>query len=756
MLRIALLNFAFFLLGAGLGIALCTVGRGDVPPFQDKPAPHGVAATTPAPRVDGAAEEAAPLPRETSTLLAEALAALPIPKVESGSGTIKGTVKLEDGSPIAGVVVRGWPQSSDRGTGRRRATGVPEDEPLEKYVARLAEQHQRNNLARVEATSDAQGAFALAGLADHEYRLQAFLSGYEVQRGGRENWRAVKPGSEVEFVAKLVTEIPLSVVFADGTSPAEASIEWERRSDGSTSSSSVRWTLENPAIELNPGAYKLRATSGKDGEYASEQREVTLNAGGRAETVTLTLRSRPGIRGVVKFSEGEEPENAVVWIARVTPGSAPDWESLRQSGEGQAYVGRHNDFAFAFEDLAAGAYAIGAARGHNAPIAIVEHVQVADAVVVRDLVMPALDPADYVVVWVYGPENELIRDAQISGAMRSKSGSSSGGGSTVARSDGSYWFLPPETPEHMRSGREEGDGDLQRFISVHTQRFGTKEVEYQPARGVEVVVRFAVPAEIEVVIPNYAGSGLEGKVNVGIEKAAKDTRRGGQVYGHVQDKVDFEGKKRLGPVEPGDYELVMYVQTERYGQKPVARQPVMLAAGMNSVSFPIPPLYTVTVIVPEGTASMRLQLQPLQRREAFRGGSPQAAKDGRATFPLLAPGEYKLRSWGGGTMEEMRIDVQGDMEVRFEPKPVNALQVTLGEEEGYLSRAGFHDGDLIVGIAGKDIENLAQLQAAMLMNAERVSVTVRRGGGTVELTIEPRKMMENEKGMGGELEPTSR
>ncbi|HAK95803.1 MAG TPA: hypothetical protein DCM87_12610 [Planctomycetes bacterium] len=753
MLRIALLNFAFFLLGAGLGIALCTVGRGDVRPFQDKPAPRGVAATTPAPRVDGAAAEAAPLPRETSTLLAEALAALPIPKVESGSGTIKGTVKLENGSPIAGVVVRGWPQPSDRGAGRRRATGVPEDEPLEKYVARLAEQHQRNKLARVEATSDARGAFTLTGLTDAKYRLEAFLSGYEVQRSGRQSWLAVKPGSEVEFVAELITEIPVSVVFADGTSPAEANIEWERQSGGSVSSSSTPWTPENPAIQLNPGTYKLRATSGKDGEFASEEREVTMNAGGRAETVTLTLRSRPGIRGVVKFSEGEEPDNAVVWIARIAPGSVPDWESLRQSGEGQEWVGRHNDFAFAFEDLAAGAYAIGAARGHNAPIAVVEHVQVADAIVLRDLAMPALDPADYVIVWVYGPENEPLRDAQISGTIRSKTGSSSGGGSTIARPDGSYWFLPPDTPEHMRSGRENGDGDVQRFIAVHTQRFGAREVEYEPARGAEVVVRFVAPAEIEVAIPNYAGSGLEGKVNVGIDKTAANARGDRRI---VEGKVDFEGKKKLGPLEPGDYEVVMYVQGERVGRRPVARQPVTLAAGMNSASFAIPPLYTVTVIVPEGTASMRLQLQPLQRREAFWGGSPQAAKDGRATFPLLAPGEYKLRSWGAGTIEEMRIDVQGDMEVRFEPKPVNALQVSLREEEGYLSRAGFQDGDLIVGIAGKDIENLAQLQAAMLMNTERVSVTVQRGSGTVELTIEPRKMMENEKGMGGELEPTTR
>ncbi len=757
MVRIALLNFAFFLVGLGLGVAFCTWGNGKERALEAPPAAPAVAESAAA-KDGGLAEEAAPLPRESAVQLADVLAALPVPKVESGNGTIKGTVKLEDGSPVSGVVVRAWPQPRDRGGPRKRFTGVPVDEPLEQYVASMVAQRERNRLARVEATSDTTGAFVLSGLADSDYSLQAFLRGYEVQRSTREGWRPVKPGSDVEFVAKLVTEITVAVVFADGKSPAEASIEWQVQAGGGSHSSSLPWSPENPAIELNPGTYKLRASSGKDGEYASEQREVTLKAGEQPEPVTLTLKGRPGIKGVVKFPKGEEPDNANVLLARVAPGGAPDWESLRQSGDNRQWVGRHNEYAFAFKDLAAGTYAIGAMRGHDAPVAAVEEVEVTDALVVRDLVMPALDPADYVVVWVYGPENELIRDAQISGALRSKNGSSSGGGTTVARPDGSYWFLAPEEPEHMRSSRESGE-ELQCFVSVHTQRFGTKEVQYEPKKGAEVVVRFVVPAELEVVVPNYAGSGFEGKVNVAVEKPAKDARRGGQSFGYGRDKVDFEGKKTLGPMEPGEYEIVLYIQAERSGQRPVARQPVTLAPGKNSASISIPPLYTVTVIVPDATPNMHLELQPLRRQEGYWGGGQQVNKEGRTTFTSISPGEYRLRTWGGSGPEEMRINVQGDMEVRFEPKTMNALQVTIGEEEGLLTQVGFQDGDLIIGIDGKEIENLAQIQAAMFTSAERVTLMVQRGGKTVELSVEPRKMIEagnSGKGMGGEIEPTSR
>jgi membrane-associated protease RseP (regulator of RpoE activity) len=630
---------------------------------------------------------------------------------------------------------------------------------LEKYVADMVASYERRKVERVQTTTDANGAFVLSELIEAEYWPEAYQKGYQIERSQRRGWRALKPGDEIEFIAKPRIEVPVTVAFASGKSPEEASIEWKVEAGGNTHSSNESWTPEDPTIVLSPGTFKLRATAGKDGEYTSEEREVALKAGEAPDTVAFTLKGRPGIKGVVKFPKGEEPENAVVLMTRVAPGSAPDLESARQNGENQQWLGRHNEYAFAFKDLAPGSYAIGAARGHEQPFAVVEQVEVADTVVTRDLVFPALDPADYVVVWVYGPENEIIKDAQIQASLRSKRGSWSGGGTAVPRPDGSYWLLHPQEPEHMRNMPQESDDAIKYSVSAHTERFGRKEVEYEPKKGVVVEVRFTVPAELQVLVTNYAGSGYEGKVNVGIQKAAKGKRgESSQDFGG-HDKVDFEGKKTLGPVEPGEYELVMYVQSDRYGQKPVARQPVTLAAGKNSASFPIPPLYAVTVIVAEPKPNMHLDLQPLVRQDGYWGGGQQVNKEGRVVFSTVAPGEYRLRSFGGAGMEEMRINVQGDLEVRFEPKAMNALEVTIGEEDGVLAQAGFRNGDMIIGVDGKEIENLAQIQMAMFANAERVTLTVLRDGRKVELPVEPRKLMEagnSGKGMGGEIEPTAR
>lgn len=78
--------------------------------------------------------------------------------------------------------------------------------------------------------------------------------------------------------------------------------------------------------------------------------------------------------------------------------------------------------------------------------------------------------------------------------------------------------------------------------------------------------------------------------------------------------------------------------------------------------------------------------------------------------------------------------------------------------DGYLGQLGFRTGDKVIGIDGTEFADMFQLRAAFAgaMGKEEAVLTVERGGGRLEITINPRRMMERSDEMGGELEPASR
>jgi type II secretory pathway component PulC len=105
----------------------------------------------------------------------------------------------------------------------------------------------------------------------------------------------------------------------------------------------------------------------------------------------------------------------------------------------------------------------------------------------------------------------------------------------------------------------------------------------------------------------------------------------------------------------------------------------------------------------------------------------------------------------------MHVVVPRDREIRWDPKPINALAVSVDDPEGYLARAGFRTGDLVVGINGTAFTDMLQMQGVFMsaMGKEEARLTVLRGGAELELTINPQKIMKQDN-LGGEFEPSSR
>ena len=343
-------------------------------------------------------------------------------------------------------------------------------------------------------------------------------------------------------------------------------------------------------------------------EYRSEEQDLTLTIGGTVSELTFALKGRSGIKGKVVFPKGEELRGMRVYAAPARPDQQLDAERLRREGKDD-WVSDHDDYAYAFKDLAPGTYVVGIARGYNGPLVVAETVEVTDHMVTQDLVIPPIEPWEYVVVWAYGPDDELLRDVSVSTGRRSDRGSSSGGGTTIKRDDGSLWVMHHE---RQNDDRDDEDTEWRYYVRVRSKAHGEKEVEYDRGERSEVTVHFLEPATLEVTIAGYAGSGVEGRIKLSLVQAG-DREQPRTVTSSRENRLDSEGRQTFGPIEPGSYELVMRVESERHSSFEIDRAPITIRAGKNAHTVGVPALYTLTVTVEDPSPNARLRLRPIER-----------------------------------------------------------------------------------------------------------------------------------------------
>lgn len=768
MVKIAVLNTFVFILGISLGYAFATQQKSNQPApmvSQNNPDTSSAAETPPAAVPTGdpikTPKPAGPTDGQ-KTSLSKLIAELPRPEAVTGDGVITGTVKLPDGRPLEGVLIRASyrpkriPSLEQR---HKKGRGVPKDPSLEEQLMNMAKNLQSQRLSRKEACTDREGKFTLSGLADGRYTLTAYLSGYifSTQRG--RSYYNLEPGSTAEYIAKAVITLPVNVVLPDGSSPEKATIECiEPQGNGGSRHHSERWFRNDPVIQLIPGRYTMKAASNEEDEYISETQLVTLKAGDTPAPLTFQLNGRLGIKGKVVFEGEKGLEQVYVGVVNVPQGTNPDLSRLKQPDK-QDTVSHYNDYAYHFKDLAPGTYLLGARASYRGKVLVAHRVEVVDRMVAQDLAVPPADPRDYVVVWVLGPDGEKLQDVSITAGYRSENGSRSGSRRFIKKEDGSHWVLHNEPDEDS-----DVDWDAITYtLSIRSRQFGRRDVTYQRQDHSEVTVQFDKPAFLNVQVANYAGSGQEGKVSLALKNTSQDgnnqSRRfdsGGGMHG---SGLDAQGRQILGPTEPGEYELALYVRNRQHSNMLVDKVALSLGPGDNSATVVLPPLYTLVVLVPEPPKNAQIQLRPSPQREGFWGGHSKVGKEGRCEFPQLPAGDYLLRMYGSGSSgnQEMRITVQGDMEIHYEPAVINAMAVHLKKDDGYLAEAGFQSGDIIIGAGDKEFSDPHQFHRALqeAKEQETVQLLVLRGNRQLSITVEPIKMLDH-RTMGGSLEPTAR
>ncbi|MCU0726769.1 MAG: hypothetical protein MUE73_13445 [Planctomycetes bacterium] len=711
---VILLSLALGIAGFLAGRLAARGGAAEPPPPAGNPAGPAPAPARPAP------EGAIPPDRDlTPVRFARTFEA---PRTTAGLGQITGRVRDEAGAPLGGVTIVAVPRGGWLPSGV--GTGPPIGDPgLPDALAELRYTLLRRAGTRRAGTGD-DGRFAVGGLSQDVHDVSAYKRGFELRpMGGHE----ARPGAEVEFIGRRVFLLTCDVRGPSDAPPERARIDigpgarYVRRS--------FVWTPAHPRIPVDRGiTVEVRAVAGWDEEFASDPLTLDSSTADERDPVVLVLKPRHGILGTVTFPPGD-PVNWSIRALRVREDGNHDPTRLLSERHAEGRLRRCSPRAgtgaFFLPDLAPGLWLVAIVAGGN--VLASAEVRVAEGNAPVALVVPFPSAGEAVTVRVLTPDGRPPGDHDVSvhGTWRPESGCEASGGQAAATGGGLFRVPRPALP-----GAAGGTYSL----LVRSRAYGEKTVEYDPDATGEITVRFDEPAVLAVRVAGYAGSRLEGAAVLAV--------------GRQERRPDAAGRLTFDPLAPGEHSIVLYAEGNRHGRSEIARRTIRLTTGTTEETIDPPALFELLVEAGEGAA---FRIESLTERFLVLLSEPAP---GGAAFLRLARGDYLLTSQSAVSQGAMPLRIEGDMMVRFDPRPLNALRVRIDDPRGLLGAAGLLNGDLVTAIDGTEITDAAQAAAlrSIAREGEPSRLTVSRRGRTLAVSVDLRAAWDRGPA-GGDLRP---
>lgn len=681
-----------------------------------------------------------------------------------GTGVITGRILDEDGAPVVGAAVeatlaRAWAWWHARGG------PAPERATLDAAVRAALDEHRRIQHGHRRATTDAEGRYRLERIVDAAHRVWCRVAGRTVEPIDGHLAARAMPGASVDFVARAATTVPIEVRFPDGTAPEQAWIRDARLGEfHQTIANHCPWTPGTPTLTLRAGSHRLQAAVGGDpqsgdadrADWISDEQAVTVSADTPPAAITFSLRPRRGLSGRILTANGEPPTWPGVYFLRFREGHLPTGARLKRDGRSLRFV---HDGEFHLRDIEPGWWAVGVAERQNDDVLVIQAVEVGDGVARVEIRLPDPDPDARLVVRALGPEGRPLRD--LSFAVRTVDGgrtTTRGVDTTLEASGRCVLRLGDDDVAALRA-RASGGG-VRVALEVTSRAHGTRSITLDGPRADELVIHFGESATLAVTLTGYVGSPLAGRVLCGLVAVGGDARLAQLALAQANASgVDATGTVQLGPVGPGEHEIGIWLRPvdKRQLGTPLslARHPVTLRVGPQTLAIPLPQVHVVTVTT-EGmavgtTVSLRLHDGDLSSRM-----SGQVDASGRVVFEDVPAGTYDCEAHGVVDAERT-FTVPDETSIRLAGRHTDALRVTISDPEGPLAKAGFRDHDLIVGLGGAEFASSAAMATALgAVDREReIRWLVIRSGARVEIPTPP-GFLETEGGIGGGFEPVER
>ncbi|MCA8919661.1 MAG: hypothetical protein KDB68_10335 [Planctomycetes bacterium] len=641
-----------------------------------------------------------------------------IPEIPTGDSAFTGTVVSADGEPLAGIEITAsssYPES-------RRYTGLSPEERIRQEIR----YSKWSEVSKRKGVSHEDGTWQINGVSkDVVYYVSADAPGWSIERKQKHMSR-VKPPAQIEFVANPRVNLEVVLRLPDGSTPESGEVRY--RSNVERERTSYYRREYSASLNLTPGRWSIDATAGELSEYCSDTITLEVEAGKGVEPLTIQLRPAPGIQGLITLPSGFSTPEFTVY-AQLGPDTGPPGDDLPDHRGllrgGVTYEG--GSIRYRVSGVEDGLYRI--FLSDSGRILDWGNVVVSDGVAELDLRLPEPTPEDYIVVKVFDPEGKLLQGVDFGLTARYENGSSSSSTRPVVKDDGSYWI-------RRTAGVSERPVEWYE-VRISASGYGQKSVRYEATDTHVLEVHLAVPAVLNLTVPNLQDHPAKARLSWRLTTFEGDSERPHVGRSDPRSRIPDEGPITLGPVEPGEYDLVVSLSGYGYQALELKRRRITMVSGENELTESVPELYRLVVNVETDSKRPDFSIESSEGNLSIRSHDLQVV-DGKVTVEFLPAGTYRLVARDG----EMEVSVPSQSNVDYKPRPFDCFVLTLRPSDGRIAALGFKDGDKLIEIDGAELENGSagsmQLQATFVQDS--TTWVVLRNGVRTQLTFSGKEL----------------
>lgn len=602
-------------------------------------------------------------------------------KKREGNGQITGRVVWDGtGEGVEGVLVSagGVPKSrlESRFSNQRPVIRTMPEPDLAESALAHTRMVRRNYELYHSTITNADGSFELTGLPeDAEYMVTARADGmdiHELDDDGERMFRRsgyTQVGSVLTFTAKRRYEVVFDVLMPDGTPAAMMRLEYRPwpRNAGDADPEEVMKGLRNYGgtggngdgfiFAREPGEYVVCAYDAFEDSYlVGAMRSKSLRIDNREaihEKVTLQLFETPSI--MVKADIGSSRRVSYRYKVALCSDVAELQEFRKLERAAESLAEFKGGRVALFRDLTPGKHFVALLDTSTNTVASYQEVIVTQGLTHVELAPKPLDRDQYAVVWIRGPDGQLLKDVTLTQGYRTSNSTGQSGGSqgVSVHPDGS-WHVP-----HPDLGNQKDVKSI--VLWAVSEELGVVETEYQIDPEVVLNIQFAQPSFLTVAL-----SGLNLADEPQELRATWKSQDISRAHYSESNPVRVGHTFRFGPTQPGNTQVTVTcidsVDPRGYRNLVVlAERVVSLYSGDNSLTIEMPVLTRLEVSI---SGSITEDMSAIASSIVDKGATNfllyrMVGSDGRAIFEGLPPGKYRVYS-SDRSVESTTVEVPRD------------------------------------------------------------------------------------------------
>lgn len=635
---------------------------------------------------------------------------------DKGEGKLTGTVRFSDGKPVPNVQV----------SLTRTDLNIPYPswEGMDPELNRRNQNEYYREVSRQTrmTTTNAEGRFAFAGL-DESRSYQAYAGSKE---HGFNSVTNVTPGEDVNIWLLPRVTLRGTVKREDGTPVDRFQVEVRlKQGEGWNSVGTEQFDAAKGEFRTGAQVGKCRIVVTSEGLAMKGAPEVDVTeAGGQVDIVmgqaatlagTLTGKGGEPLKGasvqvnvVTADGEGNGGRRDMRWFGGLGGFNGPFWHDDNSGGY---WANTDNRGRYRITGIVPGEYSIVATfgAGNETRKAVLN-----PGANVQDF---ALDAGCMATVKVTDPKGKPVLSAWV----------------YFMAPDGNYLNtvgMPQQKPgEYIYGGMPPGKCAMQ--VGAQGYPNWKKDVELKAGDN-RFEVQLAEGAFLEGRVTTSAGAGVrEHYVRIGKPGKISDDDWQDGMY----TQTDAKGAFRLGPVEPGDYEL----RLSSNNQQKISSMTLRLVAGDNKQDMVIESQCSLKVTVKKaGGEALQWCNVSVSAADNSKHDSQNTDAKGECEFHFLKEGDYTLTAYSQeGTQASQQVHLRrGGNEITIELRAPDCVKITWVEDEGEAAKAGLKIGDLVTAYNGTATPTLQKLSELVKTtdNTVTVSIAIIREGAAMTIT----------------------